>query len=292
MGSRSITVGVDGSPASNVALHWAAAEAVRRGVELVVVHAFDWRVVGALTPVGDAYAAAAREHAEALVEDAVVEARTYAPSVTVRGEAVLGSPAETLVTASAAADVVVVGSRGRGGFASLLLGSVSHQVASHARGPVVVVRGRPDAQGPLVVGVDGSEGSRQALAVAFEEADKLGCAIVAIRVYQPAAPTWGMDVPPYVEDPEQRQAAERRHVAEDVVAWRDKYPDVATECVVVAGRAAEVLAGMSGTAQLVVVGTRGHGELAGLLLGSVSSQLLHHAECPVLVARPHQEGQR
>jgi nucleotide-binding universal stress UspA family protein len=290
MGSPGIVVGVDGSPNSDTALHWAAAEAVRRGTELVVVNAFDSRGVGALTPTGGSYAVAVRELAWTLVERAVVDARVYAPGVNVRGEAVPGSPAATLVAASAQVDLVVVGSRGRGGFASLLLGSVSHQVASHARGPVVVVRGRPDAQGPLIVGVDGSDGSVQALGLAFPEAERLGCGIVAIRVYQPTDPSWGMDVPPYVEDKEERRAAEQQHLDEDVAPWRDKYPQVATECVVVAGRAAEVLAGVSGTARLVVVGTRGHGELAGMLLGSVSSQLLHHADCPVLVARAQEGG--
>jgi nucleotide-binding universal stress UspA family protein len=292
MSSLGIVVGVDGSPASNVALRWAAAEAVRRGRELVVIHAFDGGVVGAPTPFAGSYVVAVRELAEKLVVAAVADARTHAPGVAVSGEAVLGSPGATLVTASADAELVVVGCRGRGGFASLLLGSVSHQVASHARGPVVVVRGRPDAKGSLIVGVDGSECSIQALGLAFREADRLGCGIVAIRVYRLAVPPLGMYMPPYVEDEEERRAAERQHLDEDVAPWRHKYPDVATECVVVAGSAAEVLAGASARAQLIVVGSRGHGELAGLLLGSVSSQLLHHADCPVLVARTHQGGVR
>jgi nucleotide-binding universal stress UspA family protein len=197
-----------------------------------------------------------------------------------------------LVTASDDADLVVVGSRGRGGFARLLLGSVSHQVASHSRGPVVVVRGRPDAKGPLIVGVDGSDGSIQALGLAFEAAKRLGCGVVAIRAQTPATPPSRTDAPPDVEDKDERRAAERQHLDEDVAAWWDKYPDVATECVVVAGRAAEVLAAVSSTAQLMVVGTRGHGELADLLFGSVSLHLLHHAECPVLVARLHKGGLR
>jgi len=134
-----IIVGVDGSPASRAALQWAAVEAVARGRELVVVYAYDWRVIGARAPIGGAYAAEVRAQADAVVEAAVADATAVAPTVRVRGEAVLGSAGPTLIAASRTAELVVVGSRGRGGFASLLLGSVSQQVAHHAPCPVLIV---------------------------------------------------------------------------------------------------------------------------------------------------------
>jgi nucleotide-binding universal stress UspA family protein len=109
-----------------------------------VVHVYEWRIVGARIQVGGAHTDDAKAHAEALVESAVAHARSFAPGVSVRGDAVRGSAGPILVGVSANADMVVVGSRGRGGFASLLLGSVSRQVATRAPGPVVVVRGRPD----------------------------------------------------------------------------------------------------------------------------------------------------
>jgi nucleotide-binding universal stress UspA family protein len=284
MKRRDIVVGVDGSPASDAALLWAAHEAVRRGCELSVVHVFDWRVLGARAPIGGPFADDARGRADKLVAAAVAEAQAKVPGVNVHGEALLGSTGATLVAASASADLVVLGSRGRGGFASLLLGSVGQQVATHASGPVVIVRGRPEALGPVVVGVDGSDAADQALGIAFDEAKLRGAGIVAIRVY--THPTfWGTDVPPIQEDSEERRKIELEALLDDLAPWKEKYADVAIEAVVLDGNSAEVLTGLSSTAQLMVVGTRGHGGFSGLLLGSVSLQLLHHSDCPVLITR-------
>lgn len=284
MKRREIVVGVDGSPASQAALQWAAKEAAGRGCDLRVIHAYDWHVIGARAPIGGPLADDARARAEKLVASAVADAKALAPQIAVGGEAVLGSPGHSLVAASPDAELVVVGSRGRGGFASLLLGSVSQQVATHAAGPVVVVRGRPDPVGPIVVGVDGSDASDQALGMAFEEAKIRDCGIVAIRVYtMPTA--WGSDIPPFVEDYEERRKVELEALLDDLASWKDKYAEVAIEAVVLDGHPAGVMTGLSSTAQLIVAGTRGHGGFAGLLLGSVSLQLLHHADCPVLIIR-------
>ena len=281
-----IRVGVDGSPSSHLALEWAAVEAASRNTQLVVVHAYDWRLVGARAPIGGAYADAERERAEALVASAVAEARTVAPGVNVRGEAVLGAAGPVLVNASGKVGITVVGSRGRGGFSSLLLGSVSQQVATHAEGNVVVVRGRRAANGgSIVVGVDGSPAASDALAVAFDEAIIHHAGVLAVRTYSSSGPAWGPDVPPYVEDPVLRRENELRFLTEDIAAWREKYPEVAIEPVVIEGHTASVLADLSATAQMVVVGTRGHGGFSGLLLGSVGLQLLHHAQSPVLIVR-------
>src|SRR5262245_21806557 len=114
MKRRDIVVGVDGSPASEAALGWAATEAGRRGCELTVVHVFDWRVIGARAPIGGPLAEDARSRAEHLVESAVADAKAMVPGVTVHGEAVRGSTGATMVASSASADLVVLGSRGRG----------------------------------------------------------------------------------------------------------------------------------------------------------------------------------
>ena len=283
-----IVVGVDGSEQGRPALRWAAEEAAQRAVELQVLHAYEWRVAGALTPVGGAHADNARARTEAVVESAIREARGYAADLNVRGEALLGPAVSGLVRASAADSLVVLGHRGWGGFASLLLGSVSQQVATHAHGPVVVVRGRTQIDsGPVVVGVDGSIGADLALGVAFDEAAARETELVAVRAFTLAQPSaWGPDGPPFIEDFEERRADEQRLLAEELAPWQEKYPGVSLRTRAIVGHPAEVLAEVSASARLLVVGTRGHGGFAGLLLGSVGLQMLHHATCPVLIARP------
>jgi nucleotide-binding universal stress UspA family protein len=149
-----------------------------------------------------------------------------------------------------------------------------------------VVRGRTDAaDGPIVVGADGSPASVTAVDLAFDQAATLGANLVAIRAYEPPVPPWGRDVPPLVYDRARREAAEHEDLDELLAPWRDKYPQVPVEGLVTRDSPARVLVGVSRTARLVVVGSHGHGAVAGTLLGSVGSQLLHHADCPVLITR-------
>jgi len=243
MRSPEIIVGIDGSPASEQALRWAAAEAGRRECGLLVWYVYDWHVIGALSPIGAPFVVDAKGDAEAIVANAVALARATAPDVPVRGEALLGAAAPTLISASANGATLVVGHRGRGGFTSLLLGSVSQQVAPHAHGSVVVVRGRPEPDhGPVLVGVDGSNASSQALQAAFDEAALRGTGIFAVRAYSSPLPPWGPDVPVPVEDPEQRRQDVQVALEADIAPWREKYPDVAVRCGAVEGQPGEVLA--------------------------------------------------
>jgi nucleotide-binding universal stress UspA family protein len=280
-----VVVGVDGSKASEAALVWATRDAARRNAELAVTHVFDWRVQGSRVQVAGGYREAVQEAAEAIVGAAVTKARAAEPGLRISQELTVGLPAPTLVERSAGDTLVVVGNRGRGGFASLLLGSVSQQVAVHASGPVVVVRGRTDATtGAVVVGVDGSPESAQTLGTAFDEAALRGARLVVVHVCAGATKPWGHDVAPYVDgDGIQELVAAREMLAQEIAPWAAKFPDVVVEPVAVGGHPAEVLIDMSRTAQLVVVGSRGSGGFAGLLLGAVSQQLLHHAGCPVLI---------
>lgn len=286
MRSPELIVGIDGSPESEQALAWAAHEAARRSVELLIVNVYDSHGTGRATPMGAPLVADARTHAEALVADAVATVRGMTPHVMVRGQVVLGHIAQTLARASAGDATIVVGNRGRGGFTSLLLGSVSQYVALHARGPVMVVRGRPEREdGPVVVGVDGSPESELALQLAFEEAAMRGTGVEAVRAYRLVTSTYVPDAPSLVEDPAERRDAEQEALAAEVAPWAEKYPYVHITCAAIEGSARDVLTERSTSACLVVVGSRGHGGFSGLLLGSVGQHLLHHADCPVLVAR-------
>jgi nucleotide-binding universal stress UspA family protein len=267
-------------------VRWAAKEAERQGALLRIVYAFDWQWHAARYSIGNEYLDEARRHADAVVANATDQARAVAPAIHIKTDAVIGNPVPQLLNSAAGADLLVVGNRGRGGFASLLLGSVSQRLALHAPCPVVVVRGDSDA-GVVAVGVDDSPAAEQALDAGFTAAAARGCPVVLIHTYLPPTPLWlASDVSAVeVETPEQ-DAVERERLANQLIPWREKFPDVPVETVISHDSAAAVLVGVSKSAQLVVVGSRGHGTLAGALLGSTGMQLLHHADCPVLIARP------
>jgi nucleotide-binding universal stress UspA family protein len=289
MERRRILVGIDGSEPAIAALRWAAAEAARHRAELEVVVAYHWRVPGVSFRSDEEVQRVANETAGDLAAAASGLAQEVAPDLTVRSTALLGDPVPVLMRAAQEADLLVLGHRGREGFAGLLLGSVGLRMAAHAPGPVVVVRGRADhATGPVVVGLDGSPSSEAAAQVAFTEAAVRQDALVAVTAYPALDRAWvvpSSPVPGAADGTEtvERELAER--LAGQLAAWRDKYPGVRVRDMVVRGGAAGTLAQMSKRAGLVVVGSRGHGALHGMLLGSVGLQLLHHADCPVLIAR-------
>jgi len=281
-----IIVGADGTDSSKAAVRWAAREAQRRGLPLRVTHVFDWEWREARYDSSNVYLDDARKHAEGVTATCVHEARVVAPKLQVEGDPVIGHPAARLLAETENGVLTVLGSRGRGGFASLLLGSVSQLVATHAPTSVVVVRGRGDvADGPVVTGVDDSPVADEVLATAFEAAARRGCALEVVRSYLPVVPLW-MDKKadadaPAPEDDKQESAKLEAQLA----PWREKYPDVPADVAVTHQGIAGVLVEASHRAQLVVVGSRGHGVIAGTLLGSTGLQLLHHADCPVYIVR-------
>ncbi len=286
MNASEIVVATDGSESGKAAVAWAAREAHRTDSVLHVVHAYEWAWPGARFDGGREFQAVADAAAEQIVADARLAAHAIVPDLPVRRTIEVGTPERVILDTAAKARMIVVGSRGHGGFASLLLGSVGHRVAAHATCPVVVVRGRSgEDDGPVVVGVDGSPAGAHAVELAFAEAAARGAELVAIRAWSPPVPPWGADMPPLIYEPAEREATERAALQEQLRPWRDKYPQVPVEALVAKHNAARVLVGVSHTAQLVVVGDRGFGVFAGTVLGSVSSQVLHHADCPVLVAR-------
>jgi nucleotide-binding universal stress UspA family protein len=284
---RPILVGIDGSPSALAAARWAAREAVVRRAPIRLVYAFGWMPVhDADDPVQIVPDArdALRRTAEERLAAAAAQVAEVAPDVEVSQEVTTGMPAALLVSLSAEAQLAVVGHRGLGGFAGLVIGSVGTALAAHAACSVVVVRG-PDAtrqDGPIVVGLDGSPQSEAALAFAVEAA-------VARRVPLRAVRAWLDPAVPYVvtgpADWDEEVRRQQGLLSEQLVEWREKYPDLRVEPVLMQDQPAHALAQSTGGAQLVVVGSRGRGGLTGMLLGSVSQAVLQHAECPVAVVR-------
>ena len=281
-----ITVGYDGSPESRIAAQWAAGEAERTHSTLQLVNAYEF--AGGSTFYGVPAQAAVADRAEVLLSDLAVELRVIHPSIDVFGTAVHGNPVQTLVDLGVGSRLLVVGHRGAGGFAGLLLGSVSQQVALHASVPVAVVRGRADApDGSVLVGVDGSAASEAALDLAFEAARSRRARLLAVRAYVPPTPPGHAGHTPILIPKDVVVADEQAALDASLAPWRGKYPTVAVDAELVAGKAAKVLVERSYQAQLAVVGSRGHGGFVGLLLGSVGQQLLHHAACPVVIGHQH-----
>ncbi|MFG2041877.1 universal stress protein [Dactylosporangium sp. NPDC048998] len=287
---KDVIVGVDGTPASDAALRWAAAEAARSRARLRVVLVYHWRWPGGIGAT-DRIEGYTREQAEAAVDAAVRAVRAHRPGLDVSGFAVFGDPADVLAGLAAGAALTVVGSHGRTALADATRGATGTRVAMRARGRVAVVRGRTEAaDGPVVVGVDGSPTDDRLLATAFEHAARRGCEVVALRVQAPQAAPWGVGIPPLATNPVQARANRLAELTDDVQRWHEKYPTVPAMARMPGGDPASALLDASGEAQLLVLGGRAHGPVAGLLAGSVSQRLLFHAECPLLIVHDGRRG--
>lgn len=286
---RPVVVGVDGSQASDRALDWAIDEAQRRGLPLRLLHAREVMAYSAsvlpVDPVG-------WDDPQWVLQAAHARVTELAPQQVLVKEDVLGTPASTaLITASSRADTIVVGARKHGTLGAVVLGSTSLRVASHAACPVVVIHDVPPvtATSPrIVVGVDGSRTSDDALAYAFERAHEQGLPLTVVHAWPGDLTVEIMRVTEAIAD-EVRAAAVNAQLAAvqaQLAPWRARLPDVAVHVVLPAGNPQQALVEESATASLVVVGSRGLGSLRGMFLGSVSEGVLHHAHCPVAVVRP------
>lgn len=283
----SVVVGVDGSPPGDAALRWAVSEARRTRQRLHVVHAQENEVVlNDKEQLGTKEAPAGTDPVLTAASD-LVEA--MAPEVQLTLHCVTGFAPTTLTAASRLARTVVVGSHGRSALPTALLGSVSHQVAIHSSCPVVVVRENGtqgvDGPGKVIVGVDGSEASKPALAYAFAYASSTGSGLTAVHTWW-WEPLEGVSLgEPWIGDWTQIATQEGSLVSEVLAGWAQKYPDVAVTSHVVRGDPVVELLEQSQGARLLVVGSRGRGGFIGLLLGSVSRRILKRATCPVAVVR-------
>lgn len=288
--SLPVVVGVDGSEPSLVAVDHAAREALTRGCPLRIVHAFIWPLLNVQTgpsPMGPAEGGLLNIAQEYLDEGAE-RARLTAPDIDIETDLVTGEALAVLAQESRDAVLTVVGSRGTGGFTGLLVGSTAVHLAAHGHSPLVVIRGRPDPAGPVVLGLDGSPTAESAVDFAFAEASVRAVPLVALHAWSNwSAPARGGhgDPMPLVTDLDRLQEDEERLLSEALSGRQAKYPDVTVERRLVRSRTRPALIEASREAQLIVVGARGRGGFAGLLLGSASQALLHHAECPVAVVR-------
>ncbi len=287
MDESRIVVGVDGSVRSLHALDWAAQEAAVRGVGLTLVSAYT--VPTFYAPVLDGGFAglddtAIRASAEQVLADAASHVAAAGPEVTTR--LVVGDAAGALVEASHEAGLVVVGTRGRGGFSGRLLGAVSAALPAHAACPTVVVplrQGQKDTTTPLkriVVGVDGSPSSQVALRHAVDEARLWQAELVAVSAVPIARAAGVLAWYPAAVDTEQVLREQEKAMTALVAGAAG---DLEVRCVVLDGTGAELLTEFSAATDLVVVGSRGRGGFAGLLLGSTSQAVLHHSTCAVMV---------
>jgi nucleotide-binding universal stress UspA family protein len=225
------------------------------------------------------------KQARQVVEDAmrVAHESTAGATVQIDTEIPFAPLVPTLVDMSEHAQMIVVGSRGQGAFSRAVLGSVSTALIHHAHCPVAVLHGHAPserAHAPIVLGVDGSPASERATALAFEEASWRKAELVALHAWSDA------DWPEVAPIPWSVFSADAEKVlAERLAGWQERYPDVVVRRLVVPDHPAKHLIAESESAQLVVVGSHGRGGFAGMLLGSVSSAVVHGVGAPVIVAR-------
>lgn len=284
-GVRGLVVGVDGSAASNAAVAWAARDAAMRNVPLTLVHMLSTYVpTFPQIPLPGGVAVWQEDNGRQVLEEAAKFARDSAGrAVEIATELKSSPPIPTLVKLSEDAHMVVVGSRGRGAVGRVLLGSVSSGVLRGAVCPVVIVPAdqpeiRDDA--PVLVGIDGSPASELATAIAFDEASRRGVDLRAVHAWSDVEvlDLEGLDRPALEVESEQI-------LAERLAGWQERYPDVAVQRLVVCDRPARELVNQSKSAQLVVLGSRGRGGIARMLLGSVSNAVVHSVHTPIIVAR-------
>ena len=288
---NNVVVGVDGSDTSSSALREAAKIAAQRELRLDILHALDFAPYGFGGPYIDAGGVYEwiEEAGKEVLAEAEKFAREVAPTVTIHSEIAIGSPTQWLLESSAKARLAVVGASSSGKAATAVLGNTAVGVASHGKCPVIVVRERDGVvptDGPVVVGVDGSALSAQAVGAAFEEASFRGAELVAVHVWSDLGTAAFEDPRAAALAPQSFEEEEHAVLSESLAGWCEKYPEVVVRREIYLDNPRGRLLEWSARAQLVVVGSRGRGGFRGMLLGSTSNTLIANAQCPVMVVRP------
>ena len=284
-----IVVGVDESPAAKVAVQWAARDAELRSIPLTLVHAISPEVAmwpNVRLPAG--LARWHRDHGRRLLDDAfkvAEEASRRGGPAEIHTEILPSAAVPTLVALSKDAEMVVTGCRGSGRWRGRLMGSVSSGLLHYAHCPVAIIHDEDPlmphpSQAPVLVGIDGSTASESATAIAFDEASRRNVGLIAVHAWSDVdVSEW-----PGIDWPGTQSMAEQV-LAERLAGWQEQYPDVQVSRTVVRDQPARQLVQRSEEAQLVVVGSRGRGGFAELLVGSVGETVAQMARMPVIVAR-------
>ncbi|WP_234389057.1 universal stress protein [Streptomyces sp. AS58] len=289
-----VIVGVDDADDQDVLVRYAAHQAMMRGVPLHIAHAvilpgpFGWEKEG---EVGQGSPA---QRGTSVVDRFEAVARSAFPDLTIAGEVHFGDPASTLVVRSEEACLLVLGHRGRGGFPRLALGSVSLQVATHSQCPVLVTRpgtpGEPP-RGVIIAGADLVHHAPEALEFAFAEANRRSAHLHVVHaLHRPALLPGPGSVTTAQREVHEIEDNARGLLEERIAGLRGRHPQVPVELHIEWARPATHLTELSGEADLLVVGSRGRTGLRRLLLGSVSSEVLHTARCPVAVVPAAADG--
>ncbi|MFF9396955.1 universal stress protein [Streptomyces griseoluteus] len=282
--TRPITAGVDGTEESLAALDWAAREAVRRGLPLRVVHA--WEEIGELP--------ADRDTQRAWVEEGIGRAvgslAERHPGLDATLELAEDDAVDALLAAGADAEALVLGTRGHGAVVGFLLGSVGLRVVAETARPVILVRAgdRPEAESAgreIVVGQHGTpEDSAAALRFAFETAAARGATLRAVRAWTlPPVFAYSPGSLKLLDEAGGLEPYEKRALADALRPWRERFPGVPVAEHVEMGSAGQVLVSQATRAQLLVVGRRARRTAVGARIGSVAHGVLHHAGSPVAV---------
>ena len=293
-----IVVAVDGSAASQTATRWAANTALKRKEPIRLVSTYSmpqFLYAEGMVPPQELY-----DDLEAEAMEKIDTARKiiaeFDESVEVSYQVEEGNPIDMLLDISQDVTMIVMGSRGLGGFSGMVMGSVSAAVVSHAKCPVVVVREESDVStatkyGPVVVGVDGTGVAEKAIEMAFAEASARKAPLRAVHTWidmQVQASLAGVSAAQSEWADIEKEQSEL--LAENLKEPREEYPDVEVKQLITRDRPVSALTEAAEGAQLLVVGSHGRGGFKGMLLGSTSRALLQSAPCPMMVVRPDDEG--
>lgn len=284
-----VVAGFDGSQASRRAARWAAREAYLRERALVLVTVLNLPVLPepehAAIVVPGREQEALRARTEADLAGMAADCRQVWPGVAVETLVGSGRAPEVLARVAENSPLLVIGASGLTGLPRVLLGSTAAELLHQHRRPIVVARGgREQAEGDrVVVGVDGSRVSAQAIGFAFDFADRHGCELVAVHAWSDLP----MDAlaPVRTWDYDWREVREKgdRLLAESLAGYQQRHPDVPVRSVVALDRPSHALYEHAQGAALLVVGSHGRGAIRRALLGSVSHAMAYHAPCPVAV---------